>query len=186
MVKLIGITGYAGSGKDTVGLIIMHNLFWFVNKNSCSIQKFAAKVKEVASVLTGVDAIKFDDQEFKKAYNPLFGMTNRELLQKIGTEALRDHLHPDVWIKSLFKDYNPSKNIWIITDVRFPNEYQAIKERGGVIIRKYGPDDNIPMVHESESYINTIPADLSIPWLDTELELSYYIKKHTVSKLIML
>lgn len=84
--------------------------------------------------------------------------TYRELLQYIGTDLLRDKLHSDVWVNALMSKYYPkicsgvthcalagkpeiSCNKcpeypnWIITDVRFPNEAKAVKDRGGIIIR---------------------------------------------------
>jgi hypothetical protein len=127
------------------------------------VKKFAEKLKTIASLLTGIPVENFEDQEFKKTLlgeewgtvrtNPLnaipvFGdvkflhlMSVRELLQKLGTEAMRDGLHEDVWVNALFADYrgpkmseyNPSN--WIITDMRFPNELEAVVERKGITIR---------------------------------------------------
>lgn len=78
-------------------------------------------------------------------------ITVRELLQKVGTDAMRDVIHPDVWVNALMKDYtsyypessnehlyNKFPN-WIITDVRFPNEAKAIKDRQGIVIRVNRP-----------------------------------------------
>ena len=74
-------------------------------------------------------------------------LTPRKLLQLLGTEAGRQILHPNIWINALFADYNPKfKGVeydnlnkyypnWIITDVRFPNEAQAIKDKSGILIR---------------------------------------------------
>ncbi|TXG84663.1 MAG: hypothetical protein E6R13_02880 [Spirochaetes bacterium] len=86
-------------------------------------------------------------------------MTVRELLQKLGTEAMREGLHTNVWVNALMADYKPRPNKavaeflaaeglsqsmnagqtelpnWIITDMRFPNEMEAIVEKGGITIR---------------------------------------------------
>lgn len=80
-------------------------------------------------------------------------LTPRKLLQLLGTECGRDIIHPNIWINALFADYKPldpenSQSIlsaidysnckfpnWIITDVRFFNEAEAIKKRGGILIR---------------------------------------------------
>lgn len=79
-------------------------------------------------------------------------LTPRKLLQLLGTEGGREIIHPNIWVNALFADYNAkgfdykgseNKEIkgdwiypnWIITDVRFPNEAQAIKDRGGIVIR---------------------------------------------------
>jgi len=76
-------------------------------------------------------------------------MTVRKLLQLLGTEAGREIIHPNIWVNALFADYKSGyveQGVgwveteddypnWIITDVRFPNEAKAIKDRGGIVIR---------------------------------------------------
>ena len=137
MTTLIGITGRAGVGKDEVGRIIQEL------EPGWEIKKFAGKLKQICGILCGVDPIKFEDQEFKKQMSP-FGMTYRELLQKVGTEGMRDTIDSDVWVKALFAEFiedqpnpilPPEEPKWIVTDVRFPNEADAIKERGGYLIK---------------------------------------------------
>ena len=162
---IIGISGRIGSGKDTVGEIIQK--LCLTNKGpEFEIKKFAGKLKQTASLLTGIDIEKFEDQEFKKLNmssdwdHELVGedwvdlkpvlvpMTYREFLQRLGTEAMRDGLHTNVWINALFADYKifnePSmypnggggkEPNWIITDMRFPNEMDAVVERKGITIR---------------------------------------------------
>ena len=140
---IIGINGKIGSGKDTIGAIIQklcitNNCAHFENK------KFAGKLKEIASILTGIPSIKFEDQDFKKTLlGSEWGTSNinvnnlmsvRELLQKLGTEAMRDGLHTNVWVNALFANYNNKSN-WVITDMRFPNELKAIEDKDGITIR---------------------------------------------------
>ncbi len=133
---IIGINGKIGSGKDTFAhMIIEQQPGW-------EIKKFAAKLKQVASILTGAPPERFEDQDFKKQESE-FGITYRELLQKIGTEAMRDNIHTDVWVRALFAEYKltnsyplqPKYPNWIITDCRFQNEADAIRDRGGYILR---------------------------------------------------
>lgn len=66
--------------------------------------------------------------------------TPRLLLQLLGTECGRQILHPNLWVLALIQDYKCDTETqeypkWIITDVRFPNEFKAIKDRGGINIR---------------------------------------------------
>jgi hypothetical protein len=166
---IIGVNGKIGSGKDTVGKIIQwltkpepdgqyigfqtYDDYTLEKLSPFKIKKFAGKLKQIASLLTGVSVEKFEDQEFKKLdMNPEWEMTYREFLQKLGTEAMRDGLHTNVWVNALFADYNATgynytgcenKVIqgeweypnWIITDMRFPNEMEAVVERKGITIR---------------------------------------------------
>lgn len=168
MKNLIGISGKMGSGKDEVGKIIQllatpEGTYTRQEAEALpfyTIRKFALKVKEIASILTNVDVQKFEEQSFKK--EPLgeswefdgHGLTGRELLQKIGTEMGRS-IHPNAWVNALFSEYTEDlrriKNSeggttiaqaypnWIITDVRFENEAEAIKSRGGIVIRVNRP-----------------------------------------------
>ena len=80
-------------------------------------------------------------------------LTPRLLLQLLGTQCGREIIHPNLWVTALFADYEGKedkskrkyehianhKNViypsWLVTDVRFPNEAKAIKDRGGLIIR---------------------------------------------------
>jgi deoxynucleotide monophosphate kinase-like protein len=75
---------------------------------------------------------KFPDTKRKQ-------MTVREMLQRVGTDCMRDHLHANTWVNALFADYNPippfETSKWIITDMRFPNELTSVQARGGITIR---------------------------------------------------
>jgi len=152
---LIGISGKAGVGKNLVASFLQEIDQSFEQK------AFAAKLKRICSILTGEPIQNFEDQEFKKEIMPEEwwredkSITYRQFLQEVATEAMRDVIHPDVWVNALFADwrgpkmseYHPSK--WIITDVRFPNEYQAIKDRGGIVLRVERPGIEL-MDHYSE------------------------------------
>jgi len=71
--------------------------------------------------------------------------TPRLILQNMGTEGMREQVHPNFWVNALFSGYKRMSHSgstrdmkfpnWIITDVRFPNELKAIEERGGIPIR---------------------------------------------------
>ena len=87
-------------------------------------------------------------------------LTPRDVMQLLGTEGVRNNIHKNAWVNSLMSEYVPttawnnfsmglspdhddylSKRLpkWIITDMRFPNELKAIKDKGGVSIRVYRP-----------------------------------------------
>jgi hypothetical protein len=177
---IIGINGYSGSGKDTVGTIIQYlnckepqtsiekicanyseYEYWLDEQSDWEIRKFAGKLKDIAEHLTGIHIDKFEDQEFKKTnlgpewdyqideFNTPTKMTVRDFLQKLGTDAMRMGLHDNVWVNALMADYDEELN-WIITDVRFENEAQAIKDRDGIIIRVDRPGVSPINDHPSE------------------------------------
>lgn len=184
---IIGVNGYSGSGKDTVGIIIQYlnctnvgtvpieeaikdyeyHEWWLEDQSEWEIKKYAGKLKDIASHLTGIDIEKFEDQEFKKTnMGPEWSdrglpITVRTFLQILGTDALRNNLHYNVWVNALFADYTSESN-WIITDVRFPNEAKAIKDRGGIIIRVDRPGISAVNDHPSETSLDTWNFDYKL------------------------
>lgn len=124
---LIGLSGYAGSGKDQVAKFLQELDPTIENK------KFSGKLKQIAGLILGVDPEVFESQDFKSSSlseewfvwdkNPKVGgtdvepiyhsdpqmrpMTVREFLQKLGTEAVRDKLHQNAWVNALLADYKP-------------------------------------------------------------------------------
>ena len=132
-MAIIGINGYAGVGKDAVAKIIQE----LQPDKNWQIKKFSGKLKQMASLLTGVSVEKFEQQEFKQnRFLPIGDKMYqvREFLQYLGTECVRDLLGKDVWVNALLKDYKPKEN-WIITDMRFPNELQGVYDKLGITLR---------------------------------------------------
>ena len=211
---LIAVSGYAGSGKDTVGIIIQYllskpgkpsieevienheeNEWWLEESSGWEIRKFAGKLKDIASHITGIDVEDFEDPKFKEkelgpewstiGYNKRYlvtdptedtipveitevnnPMTVRELLQKLGTDAMRNGLHPNVWVNALFADYVKDEDDllpnWIITDCRFQNEAIAVKNKGGIIIRVERPGVKAVNDHPSETALDDWNFDYKI------------------------
>jgi hypothetical protein len=105
-------------------------------------------------------------------------LTPRLFMQLIGTEVAKE-IHPSVWVNNLMKDYkqigmmaDEIKGIyklypnWIITDLRFPNELKAIKDRGGISIRvnrhNHPNDINPNTEHPSETALDDAEFDYTI------------------------
>jgi hypothetical protein len=172
-MTLIGITGYAQHGKDTIGkrLVEAHGFTRFA---------FADALKSMALVLDpivhevpeGLDASvsglswtvdRGGWEEAKK--NPEV----RRFLQVLGTEAVRDHLGEDSWVRALEKSWIESgvENA-VVTDVRFPNEAEWIHRQGGTLvrIRRVNPGDwtifnnGLGFDHPSERHVAALPADV--------------------------
>ena len=78
-----------------------------------------------------------------------WGFSVGELLQLVGTEVVRS-IHPDAWILSLFEHYDAETSYWILDDVRFRNEADAIRSHGGVLIRLNGdPGECVHVLSQS-------------------------------------
>ena len=75
--------------------------------------------------------------------------TARELMQYVGTEFFRK-IYPNVWADATIRKIKQeSSHTAIITDCRFPNEVDAIKNAGGKVIRLSRNSDNKD-AHSSE------------------------------------
>jgi len=159
-MAIISISGKIGTGKDTVADIIQSITPYY----NWEVKKFAGKLKVIAEILTGIPTRQFEDQEFKNQDMPLeWGMTYRDLLQKLGTDAMRNGLHKNVWVNALMADYKGQQNVdgsfshpnWLITDTRFPNELEAAKTHNGIVIKVVRESGNtIGTTHASETALD--------------------------------
>lgn len=99
---ILAFSGYAKSGKDEIAKTICENY------DGWHIRKFSTKLKEITSMLTGIPVGDLEKQEVKEMTLQGWGMTVREILQKLGTEAIRDNLHQDAWVNSVIAEYQAS------------------------------------------------------------------------------
>ena len=153
------------------------------------IRKFADKLKDIVCMLIGCTREQLEDTTFKNTpmnsnWDDSHGInTPRELLQILGTNCGRDMIHPNIWVNSLFVDYKPLDDTlrssmgnvidysacpypnWIITDLRFPNELDAIKKRNGITIRVNRQTHTIGgkvILHDSETALDDATFDYVI------------------------
>ena len=154
---IIGISGKAQSGKDTVCKMIVYTI-WYYNYSqrlqpfslehynntyekfgdvidfTCWYKtSFANKLKQCLSNILNVSISKFEDNEFKKSKVEWLGITVRELLQKFGT-AIRNEVSDDFWVKACLNNLEKDDD-YLITDVRFKSEAKGIKDLEGIIVR---------------------------------------------------
>ena len=106
---------------------------------------FANKLKDIVAILFGwprhlLEGDTDESRQFRETpceyWSKELGRptTPRWVLQVVGTECFRDTIHPDIWISALKRDMLSHKGDIVITDVRFPNEMQAIRDLGGKIV----------------------------------------------------
>jgi len=155
MTELIGLAGYARAGKTTVGGILA--------KAGYHQAAFADPIRAMLYALNPV--VRLDDDYGFATVRELvdaFGWeqakthtTMRRLLQRLGTEAGRECLGPTVWVDALFSTH--TERPLVITDVRFPNEYHAITQRGGVMAWVSRPGLGPTNAHRSERGVVDFP-----------------------------
>lgn len=145
---LIGLTGYAGVGKDTVANYIAEN-YGFTRIG------FADKLKELARMIDpDLDALlNVVDWEIAKKV-PKY----RRFLQDLGNSA-RLVLGDQVWINQVI---NSNIENVVISDVRYANEFDAISQNGGILIRIIRQGVGPLNAHITETGHDQLPVDYTI------------------------
>lgn len=145
---LIGLCGAAGSGKDTLADLL-------VARRQYRKLAFAEPLYQMLEVLTGEPAEKLRDRGFKEARIDWLGKSPRELLQTLGTEWGRGLVKDGVWIEWTMRRADGD---CVISDVRFDNEAQAIRDAGGIVLRivreGYGCLKGETRTHSSEAGVS--------------------------------
>lgn len=106
---------------------------------------------------------------WQTAYKTVY--TPRLLLQHIGTELFRNQIIDGIWVNALMSEYKAKEELvgttpeniqwgevypnWIITDTRFPNELQAVKDNGGLTIKIVRPKERELILRNAHSIIDT-------------------------------
>ncbi len=142
MVKLVGLLGTKGVGKDTVG-------DYLVSRYGYEKRAFATPIKEACAVLFQLPSARFEGDE-KEVCDPEHGLSPREMMQLVGTDFFRDLVRHDFWIRHFQRWYanrqTPPHRV-VVTDLRFQNEVDIIKALGGVVWRVTREDDGQPGRH---------------------------------------
>ena len=143
---IVGLVGFIGAGKGTVADVLVERHDYFKESFANSVKDATAAIFGWSRTLLEGDtpesrAWREQDDEF---WTNKFGrnFSPRLALQLMGTEAGRDVFHPDLWVHTVLRRCeNAPWNNYVIADVRFPNEINAIHEAGGIVVRvKRGPE----------------------------------------------
>jgi len=165
---IIGLTGYAQSGKDSVAKILVEQYGFtrlaFADKIRDMLYYLNPLVKEGFRLQGVVDAYGWDQAKV------LFPEVRKEL-QELGVSA-RSYLGSDVWVHAVFEQMVDNVN-YVITDVRFENEADMIKKAHGDLWRIKRPGVKAVNGHISESELDGYKVDKILSNGDTleELEL---------------
>ena len=166
---LICVTGKKRSGKDSLGTYLIDK-YNYAKARPLAVFKFAF-----------ADWFGWDERhlegELKEVVDERYGFSPRELMQVFGTELMKYDLGKrlpkyketcanDIWVFSFLDWYAKQDKTkdYVLTDVRFPNEYSTISRALGddVFFVRTVSDRSPSDVHESESYIDVIPVDYSV------------------------
>lgn len=164
MTQIIGLSGYSTAGKDEAATVLVNHGFERVAFADV-LRDMAYAVDPFIDVGDGPHDYEFGRlsdiiDKYGWDYSKNIFPDVRRLLQRLGTEAGRDILGGNIWVDTAF---NRAKSDRIcVSDVRFPNEAQAIRDRGGVLVRitrkGVGPRND----HPSETSLNNYDFDFYI------------------------
>ncbi len=144
---LIGLAGVRRSGKDMVADYLVRNHGYI---------KYA-----LASPLKSACKMMFDlsheqvHGDSKDAVDPRYGVTPRELFQRVGTDCARA-IKPTLWIDKFIAWYESRAEVHgkalrvVVSDVRFQNEIDAIRALGGKVYLVRRPGSREHDAHVSE------------------------------------
>lgn len=159
---IIGLSGYAQTGKDTVAEHL-------ISKYNYKRVAFADPIRKALYTLDPlVEVGEFRAVHLSSAVDSMgweetkrLSKETRRLLQVLGTEVGRNMFGPDFWVNQGMSNVSKFDNK-VFTDVRFPNEYKAIKAREGIIIRIVKPGTGAVNLHASETALDNFSFDATI------------------------
>jgi len=125
---ILGIGHRRRSGKDVIGEYLVKN-------HGFRRTYFAKSLKAACAEIFHLDDSYWYGEQ-KEYIHPYWKTTPRDIMQRVGTEAMRRGFDQDIWVKSLEWGIlqEPGTN-WVVCDCRFKNEISCIKRLRGFVWR---------------------------------------------------
>jgi nucleoside 2-deoxyribosyltransferase len=130
-IQIMGLAGYARSGKDTVAETLV--------EQGWEKASFASPIKEAVYTLNPKVAYDMEDLDYQHVVDT-YGIDDakvkypevRRLLQVFGTEVGREMFGQNFWVEQAIASV-PDGGKVVFSDVRYPNEANSIRYLGGQI-----------------------------------------------------
>lgn len=143
-MRIIGLTGPAGSGKDLAASMIHGALR----------VGFSDPIYRGLEAMLGVSESRLRNRRLKETPIEAVGRSPRRMLQTLGTDWGRDLVSPDVWVRLAVatwrRAHDDGYDVVVAPDVRFANEVDLIREWGGEVWLVHRPDVTPVEGHPSE------------------------------------
>jgi hypothetical protein len=152
---IIGLSGYARSGKDEVANILVKDYGYERIAFADAIRDLLGKMTLALEDGMPLEMlVRTHDWEYIKKNYPSI----RTYLQQLGVGA-REVLGDDVWVIAALRKINDFKTNYVITDVRFENEATMIRQMNGQIWRIRRDDVGPINDHISETALDDYKFD---------------------------
>jgi hypothetical protein len=158
---LIGLAGYARSGKDTLAdyLVVFHDYkkVAFAEPMREALVRLNPTIEvgnfKLAKLATAVNVFGWEE---------LKGMSPdiRGLMQRLGTEVGREMFGQNFWVEQTMKRVAEISGNCVVSDVRYPNEAQAIRDAGGIVIKIDRQGVKAANEHSSENALADFEFDI--------------------------
>jgi hypothetical protein len=151
---IIGLSGYAQTGKDTIADYLVKNYGFtrvaFADPIREAVYRLNPKISIVdmrdVPLATAVDGLGWEAVKVESS-------DARWLLQRMGTEVGREMFGENFWVDQAMKKASKYDKV-VITDVRYPNELEAILRHSGTAWRVIKDDVGAVNRHASETALD--------------------------------
>ena len=160
------------------------------------IKSFAKYLKEICATILNCNAFDFENRKFKEAISGFkiyqFGnekyLTNREVLLYFGKLLRNDN--EDIFVDKILNEYNYNNKNFIITDLRFQNEYsKLIRKSNTILIRIDAKNKGLESINDANNMHDKSEIDLdNVNGWDIELDYQHNLKdlfKDLKSKILL-
>lgn len=158
---LIGIHGKPRAGKDTIANRLVSQ-YGFVRYGP------GDPVKRATAAMFDIDVGNLYHDELKDTVNDYWGISYREMAQKVGKESSRDVFGEDFWMRHVEKKLKSlPKEVpgLVLADIRYANETVWVRQRGGMIlfVERTNRPKSANEQHAAEQGLDPSLADVIIP-----------------------
>ena len=161
MIKLIALTGAAKSGKSTIAKYLSKGTASRYGTHVPFVRaRFSGTLKKMLMQIPDVTEDMIEGSLKEEPQEIFGGRTPREVMQTLGTEWGRDSVYSKIWLDAWERSVSNLTYV-VVEDLRYLNEAELIKNRGGKIWRIKRPDYQC-IGHISETEMEGIEPDLVI------------------------
>ncbi len=169
---IIGLSGYAQTGKDTVAQHLVEKYGFNRIAFADPIREALYNLDPILTDYPGLSGIRLSWIVDRSGWESVKkdSAECRRMLQRFGTEVGRSMWGSDFWVDQAMSKTSQYQNV-VITDVRYPNEYDAIVNAGGQVWRINKLDNKPVNDHASEVALDEHVFDWHIPNYGTKEDL---------------